>query len=139
MLIIVKPSTMNRKRRREINNRNSSRSSLFIKVPKEEWPQVDGKRNSGRFQVLVNKHFLVQLFAEHNQIIRMSVNRTQIDSNGHWKDGITWDELQDIKLRVGYGDSFAVEAYPETLNVVNVAPMRHLFILPERPDWAWSN
>lgn len=130
---------MKRQKRREINRRNAKRTEFFVNVPKKDWPKTHSRHKSERFQVLVNRDFLVQLFAEDNDVIRISVNRTHVDKNGRWKDGITWDELQDIKRRVGYGDCFAVEAYPETLHVVNVAPMRHLFVLPERPEWAWSN
>jgi hypothetical protein len=55
-----------------------------------------------------------------------------------WVDGITWDQLQEIKRGVGLGDKLAVEVYPEDKNIVNVANMRHLFVLPERPLFAWA-
>lgn len=45
-------------------------------------------------------------------------------------DGITWDDLQWIKRAAGYGDREAVEVYPLDDDVVNVANMRHLWILP---------
>jgi hypothetical protein len=38
------------------------------------------------------------------------------------------------------GDRFAVEIYPENINTVNVANMRHLWVFPvgERLGFAWT-
>jgi hypothetical protein len=51
---------------------------------------------------------------------------------------MTFDELQAIKSAVGYGDSCAVEIYPEDSDLVNDANMRHLWVLQERPAFAWK-
>ena len=88
-----------------------------------------------------NKHFLVQLF-EDSGTLRLSVNRTDVkgfrsDNSPVWKDGISWDELQDIKTQVGYGDRWAVELFPPNSEVVNVSNMRHLWLLPEPPAFGW--
>lgn len=129
---------MNRNERRRINRSSKKRPSKFLDVPESEWPPKNS-REIGRYKVFVNDTFLVQLFNGGNDIIRMTISYTEKDSNGQWKDGITWDELQSVKTAIGFGDTFGVEAYPEIINVVNVANMRHIFLLPERPDWAWSN
>ncbi|MEA3715886.1 hypothetical protein VBL48_16495 [Enterobacter hormaechei] len=84
-----------------------------------------------------NSYFLVQEFQEGNGVIRLSVNTTSIASSGRWKDGISWDALQEIKSAVGYGDRDAVEIYPRNSDVVNVANMRHLWITPEPISFAW--
>ncbi|HID9686324.1 TPA: DUF7694 domain-containing protein [Citrobacter amalonaticus] len=70
-------------------------------------------------------------------VIRLTVNTTSIASSGRWKDGISWDALQEIKSAVGYGDRDAVEIYPRDSDVVNVANMRHLWITPEPISFAW--
>lgn len=57
--------------------------------------------------------------------------------NGRWDDGLVWDELQEIKRQLGYGNSQAVEIYPEDRNIVNVADMRHLWVLPARLNLGW--
>lgn len=69
---------------------------------------------------------------------RLTVNRVQIDKRtGMWRDGITWDELQRIKDQCGFADSWAVEVFPPADLVVNVASMRHLWLLPEPPQFGW--
>lgn len=69
-------------------------------VPESKWPVRchDPKRSN----VWVNAYFLVQEFQEENGVIRLSVNTTSVASSGRWKDGISWDALQEIKSAVGY-------------------------------------
>jgi hypothetical protein len=85
-----------------------------------------------------SNRFLVQLF--HDDVDapqRLTVCRTVIDEKtGRWMDGITWDELQNIKSAVGFGDRFAIEIYPADCDVVNVSNMRHLWLV-EPPAFAW--
>lgn len=50
-------------------------------------------------------------------------------SNG--KDGLTWDELQEVKSDAGYGDRAAIEVYPRQDEIVNYANIRHLWVLPD--------
>ena len=104
-------------------------------VPKESWPikMYDPKRS----QVWVNAYFLVQEFKEADGVIRLSINTTSMDASGRWKDGITWDALQEIKNAVGYQDRDAVEIFPAQKDLVNVANMRHLWIVPESIPFAW--
>lgn len=105
----------------------------FKEVPNRDWPN---RNNKNLKRVFVSKLFMVQEYHEKNQI-RLTVNLIKRRGN-NWKDGITWDQLQQIKSEVGYGNKCAVEVYPEDNNVVNVANMRHLFVLLERPVFAWN-
>ena len=96
-------------------------------------------KEHGNMKCFRNRDFLVQVFDEV-EVTRISVNRIKIDKSGtKWKDGITWDELQEIKHRLGYGGRCAVEIYPPDKNVVNVANIRHLFILKECPNYMWGS
>ena len=54
-----------------------------------------------------------------------------------WDDGISWDQIQEIKSLVGYGDKWAVECFPPDQEVVNVANMRHIWILNNPPEYGW--
>ncbi len=58
--------------------------------------------------------------------------------NGDWAANITWEELQAIKNRIGYADKTAVEIFPAEKDTVNVANMRHLWILPESLTFGWK-
>jgi hypothetical protein len=103
-------------------------------IPADDWPN-DAAKN--RFRVIRSRDYLIQLFAEPGCACRMSVNRTKLLGTGRWDDGLTWDELQRVKSIAGYGDAWAVEIYPHDDEVVNVANMRHLWILPNAPAFAW--
>lgn len=81
--------------------------------------------------------FLVQLFKEGNNF-RLSVNRCKIDKKGQWVGDITWDELMECKRQCGYGSLWATEVYPPDDQIVNVANMRHLFLVNEPPQYAWK-
>ncbi len=85
-----------------------------------------------------NRYFLAQLYCEQTGYLRLTVQRCAINKNGSWVDGITWDELMTVKSEVGLHDRWAVEVYPPTDAIVNVANMRHLFLLPEAPPYAWG-
>ncbi len=62
---------------------------------------------------------------------RLTVNKRELKPNGDWMDGITWDDLQWTKNQCGFGNRTAIEVYPPDANVVNIANMRHLWILNE--------
>jgi len=85
-----------------------------------------------------SKDFLAQIFLEQHAI-RISVNRTELNFHGTgWEDGITWDELQFIKRGCGFGKSTAVEIYPPDTEIINVANIRHIFIVKHAPDFMWK-
>lgn len=115
---------------------NRTLSDDFIEIPKENWPR---KSDPTPFAVYRSKRFLVQAFEERDSIVRLSVCRTTVDAHGNWLAHITWDELQDIKIGVGYSDRDAVEVYPRSSDVVNVSNMRHLWVLPDYLKYAWRN
>lgn len=108
-------------------------SAALAEVPRSQWPHDDDPR---RLKVLVSQSYLVQLFKEADGVVRLSVNRVQ-RAGPSWGDGITWDELMLVKREAGFGDWWAVEIYPEDNSVVNVANMRHLWVLPEPPNFGW--
>lgn len=103
-------------------------------LPDSQWPQY---RPANLKEVWRSRGFLVMVYAADNGIERLSIIRSQFTNSDNWKDGITWDELQHLKHECGRGDKFAVEVYPADSDVVNVANMRHLWVLPEPPEYAW--
>jgi hypothetical protein len=102
-------------------------------------------RRMGRFlngQVALaaweSPQFLVVLYAERSGR-RLSINRARLkpDGSGRWDDGITWDTLQEIKSKIGLGDCWGVEVFPPDDELVDVANIRHIWLLPEPPAFAW--
>ena len=127
-----KLQTMNREQRRKaaknLQRENSSHPQRLIEVPKDHWPTQSPVSCT---KVWRSRDFLVQQYnAPPPAIARLSVNRTQI-VGVRFQDEITWDELQRIKTECGYGETDAVEIYPSNTHVVNVANMRHLWLLPQ--------
>jgi hypothetical protein len=68
---------------------------------------------------------------------RLTVNRRG-SVDGRYLDGVTWDELMRIKAETGFAGETAVELYPAEANVVDEQAMRHLWVLPEAPAFAWE-
>lgn len=123
-----------RKIQRQMARDNAYRPPILEMVPEYEWPEhYDPKR----IEVWISNKYLVQVFTEDNFVLRVSVCRTSVRQIGGWSDGLSWDDLQDIKRQIGREDSYAIEVYPRDRDIVNVANMRHLWILPEPLDVGW--
>ena len=91
----------------------------------------------GCIEVWRSRRFLVQVYRDRPGILRLTVCRT-VHNGNRWHDGITWDELQQIKRECGHAEKDAVEVYPRDRDIVNVANMRHLFVFEEAlVEFAW--
>jgi hypothetical protein len=124
--------------RRELAKTNAMFGPVPVDVPKENWPKPEETGNKVQpFRVMRSRFHLVILFHDPCGFVRMTVCRTEIDDMGRWLQDITWDNLQSIKRVAGYGDAWAVECFPADNDTVNVAAMRHLWILPEPPPYGW--
>jgi len=121
-------------KRRMLSQQNRQFSETLVELPRENWESKSSQNRTTarRIAVWQSNRFLVQVFYEA-PYVRISVNRTMINDQGHWVEGITWDELQTIKNTIGYADECAMELYPPASLVVNVANMRHLWISPASP------
>ncbi len=124
-----------RAQRRQLERNNAKLPERLQEIPHYEWPE---SAPLSVMRVFRSRDYLVQEYRESSPhvISRLSICRTSISGN-RWKDGITWDELQRIKSEVGYGDVDAVEIYPADGDVVNVANMRHLWVMDAPVSFAW--
>jgi hypothetical protein len=114
-----------------IATENSLWPDTLTEIPRSEWPTTNIPK--GLVRVLRNKRFLVQEYEPVNGSVRLSVSRTTESSEraGSCEDGISWDELQSLKSQAGFGNRDAVEIYPPDGDLINVANMRHLWVLDE--------
>jgi len=129
---------MNRHQRRSatqyLTKENKTYPDQLIIVPEKEWPH----RQPGMLALWRSSKFLAQVFDEgESKIFRISVCRTAINGAGKWEDNISWEELQQVKNECGFRHLDAVEIYPREGDVVNVANMRHLWVLPQKVEFAW--
>jgi hypothetical protein len=127
-----------RELRRELARINARLPIYLESIPRDYWPQHRGVSSDHQpVAVWRSRHFLVSQYrAPSPAVARLSINRTTLDGT-RWADGITWDDLQRLKCEAGFGDVWAVEAYPPTREVVNVANIRHLWLLPDAPAYVW--
>lgn len=125
--------TTSREQRRQLARENAKWPSALVEIPRSQWPNPDGPQ----LRVLRSREFLVQEFpADGMALARLSVNITAMDSD-RWRDGIPWEDLQRLKAEAGYPMHDAVEVYPRAVDVVNVANMRHIWIMRELLPFAW--
>lgn len=102
------------------------------------WPQREFIHGAGRpKRVWRSRGFLVQAYGEIPGHVRLSICRAELDRDGQWTANISWEELQELKRQAGFGDYDAVEVFPRDCDVVNVANMRHLWVVPEGIPFAW--
>lgn len=129
-----------REQRRQLERDNAKLPAHLEGVPRDEWPNDMATRPGAPTAVWRSRGFLVQQFsAPAPAICRLSILRTTLDPNaGRWVDNITWDEIQRLKAEAGYGDAWAVEVFPAADQVVNVANIRHVWVLPAAPAFAWQ-
>ena len=124
----------NRAQRRQLARDNAKMPTALQPVPRELWPTSAIKH----LAALRSRDFLVQVFpAEAPAVVRLSICRTSLTGD-RWTDGITWDELQRLKAESGYPNETAVEVFPPERDIVNVANMRHLWVLAAPLPFAWS-
>lgn len=131
----------NREHRRaaakHLQEQNARWPAYLLEVPRAEWPEYVPP---GLLTVWRSRSYLVQVFNEGRAgvLVRLSVNRTAIRAGGEWAQDIPWEDLQRLKAECGYADFDAVEVFPRHSNVVNVANMRHLWVMAEPLAFAWQ-
>jgi hypothetical protein len=120
-----------------LREENKKYGSVLVDIPESQWTDTMISLSVRPREVWRSSQFLVEVFPEKDGASRMSVCRTMVGEDGKWVDGISWDQLMKIKDQCGYGRDWAVEIFPSNDDVVNVANMRHLWLIPSAPAFAW--
>ncbi len=129
---MIPPALSVRDARRYLAIESAKWPTQLKEIPREDW---ESSAQRWQIRTLRNNRFLVLIFDRDGQI-RLSANRTAVADDRGWKDGITWDELMQLKRECGYGERCAIEIFPPDGDVVNVANIRHLW-LAEAPAFMW--
>lgn len=131
----------NRFQPRELRRENMRWPNELAPVPRDQWPDMaTSPFSTGSVPLTVwrSRKFVVVLWRELNGWERLSVMTTEWDERAkRFRDGVGWDDLQRLKAEAGLADRWAVELYPAEQETVNVASMRHIWLLPEAPPFAW--
>lgn len=93
--------------RRELADENKKWPAELREIPPHQWPGYLPETLRIPARVLRSRTFLVQIYASGDGRLRLSANRTQMNDEGDWKDGITWDDLYRLKREAGYGSWWA--------------------------------
>ena len=121
--------------KKAIAENNRRYTDNFVELPREEIGKPFPPERVWR-----NKRYLVSLYIDSiNGHLRLSIQRTTINDDGTYEDGISWDKLQEIKSQVGFGDWWGLEVFPVDWHLVNVSNIRHIWLFRERPPFAWGN
>ena len=115
----------------------------LTRVSPSQWPGNLTWMTERVVAVWRSRTFCCQVYDASNGagVVRLSFNRTETELVGNvcqWKQGVSWDDLQRLKREAGYGERQAVEIFPADQDVVNVANMRHLWVLPQGLPFAWT-
>jgi hypothetical protein len=124
-----------------IRDENKRWPAHLVKVPPDQWSHMGPSEYAKKVRfVWRSNRLLVQVCEEPGVIARVSVNRTLLGDDGRFVDGLTWEDLQAVKDAVGFAGFDAVEVYPRAADIVNVANMRHLWVLfDDSLPFAWRN
>lgn len=127
-----------RQRRHILNEERKLWPKTLVDVPPDKWPSWPFA-SAKPIRVLRSRDFVCQIFkCTDGATRRLSFCRAEINNDGQWKDGISWDELQSLKTQAGFGNYDAVEIYPSDYDIVNVANMRHLWIVDTPITFKWK-
>lgn len=136
-------NTMNRAERRAaeayIAKENAKFSEHMELWHPRDWPEHmrAATIQRGLLSVWRSRHYLAQVYeAQEPCVARISVNRAGLNGN-EWQDNIPWEDMQRIKNELGYESLDALEIYPRQIDVVNVANLRHLWVMKTPISFAW--
>ncbi|MBC7604332.1 MAG: hypothetical protein H7255_16935 [Ramlibacter sp.] len=123
--------TTTREQRRQLARDNALLSVKLCKIVVDVLP-------GGPVEVWRSRDYMVQIYTETAPaFVRLSIHRTTLGSDQRWIDGIAWEDLQRLKAECGYGDFDAIGVYPNDRDVVNVANIRHLWVMQAPIQFAW--
>jgi hypothetical protein len=125
--------------RRYLRAESAKYTRAFVEIPRETWPDMTRGVTVAPTRAWRSRDFLAQLYHEPSGGVRLTISTTEMLPSGEWREGLTWDVLQAIKREVGFGDRWAVEVFPPEAEVVNVANMRHLWLLDAAPTYGWQH
>lgn len=126
-----------KRRRKLMNASNKQYGPILVELKKEDWPKdLDSIPGSPLVEMWRSNRYAVRVYDENN-CKRISVNRTTFNNDGSYKANISWDELQNIKTHIGFGDKDAIEIYPNDKDVVNNSNVRHIWIMPSPLGCVW--
>lgn len=127
-----------REQRRQLVRDNAKQPAILTEVAKANWPDTSWMTPQPTRVWRSQRYLAVEYPAPAPALVRLSIQTTILVAED-WADGLRWDQLQQIKRECGYGSYDAVEVYPADADIVNVANMRHLWIMAVPLTFKWCD
>lgn len=125
----------------DLRKRAAAWPERLTEVPESQWPPREPELTERPIKVWCSRTYFVQQYAcpTHGgiELRRLSVNRVTVTKTGDWQDNIPWEDLMACKRQTGHADWYAIEIYPRDRDIVDVANMRHLWLLAEPLSIGW--
>lgn len=128
----------NRKSRRRAQREHSKSLKKYSDNLEEVIFNQDEHKPKNLVKAYVSKRYFVQLYQEDNKPLRISIIRNKVNVSMEWEDNLTWEEIQGIKDDIGFKNYDCVEVYPAHDNIVNVANMRHIWVMDKLLPFSWK-
>jgi hypothetical protein len=114
-------------------------------MPRADWPPQRSPDSEYPLSVWRSRHYLAVVYPapiymagrRGIPVRRLSVNRVTLRDDGRWDENIPWQDLMRCKRETGHGDWYGLEVYPRDRDIVDVANMRHLWLLSEPLAIGW--
>jgi hypothetical protein len=119
----------------------AARPARMTEIPRARWPVHYLNDPSAPTKVYESSRYLAQLYdaggLEGRAAMRLSICRVTLKDDGRWEEDLQWSELMQVKRECDFGDWYAMEVYPADADIVDVANMRHLWILATPLSIGW--
>lgn len=119
----------------------AKRPAKLTPIPYIRWPVSYKNNPEAPTQAWESRKYLCQLYDvtpfQGIDTRRLSICRVTLQNDGMWEANLEWDELMEAKRQCGFGDWYAMEIYPRERDIVNVANMRHLWLLAVPLSIGW--
>lgn len=136
---------LNRNERRALaafaRSEAARRPAVMTEIPRSRWPAHFKSDPAAPIKAWESRRYLAQLYdggsREDRTVLRLSICRVTLKDDGKWEEDLTWEELMAVKSECGFRETYAVEVYPAVAEIVNVANMRHLWLLSTPLTIGW--
>lgn len=116
---------------KQVEDERQKMPDHLVKVDLKSYYEGDPAKD-GITEIWVSNSFRLAVFVHADGTEQLNIHRTHIDhENDAWKDGITWDEMMELKRQCGRGERDFFEWFPRDSNIVNNGNFRHLWLANE--------
>ena len=115
--------------KRKLEKENKKYSNRIEAIPESEWPGNSDDKVLGAYRSCNYLIIVSDAGEQMDGLVQITVQRTSIDREGNFDDGIDYDTLQIIKNEVGYSNYDAIEVFPRHIDYYAQPNVRYLWVM----------